>query len=67
MMRLQVKEGVSATLLGDDGSDYSRLCHAENAQEIRIDTSELAAGSYRLILQKGSERKELQLSFPARE
>ena len=67
MMRLQVKEGVSATLLGDDGSDYSRLCHAENAQEIRIDTSELAAGSYRLILQKGSERKELRLSFSARE
>lgn len=67
MMRLQVKEGVTAALQAlSDGTDYSASCSTEDG-EIRIDTSALPGGNYLLILQKGSERKELRIALPAHE
>lgn len=66
MMRLRVKEGVTATLQTSDGTDCSASCNAEG-QEIRIDTSTLPGGTYRLILQKETERKELLIALPDNE
>lgn len=66
MMRLQVKEGVTATLQASDGTDYSSSCSTAG-QEIRIDTSTLPGGTYRLILQKETERKELLIALPDNE
>lgn len=66
MMRLQVMEGVTATLQASDGTDYSSLCRADG-QEIRIDTSTLPGDTYLLILQKDTERKELLIALPDNE
>lgn len=67
MMRLRVKEGVTAALQAlSDGTDCSASCNAEG-QEIRIDTSTLPGGTYRLILQKETERKELLIALPDNE
>lgn len=66
MMRLQVMEGVTATLQASDGTDYSSSCSAEG-QEIRIDTSTLPGDTYLLILQKDTERKELLIALPDNE
>lgn len=65
-MRLQVMEGVTATLQASDGTDYSSSCSAEG-QEIRIDTSTLPGDTYLLILQKDTERKELLIALPDNE
>ena len=67
MMRLRVKEGVTAALQAlSDGTDYSASCSSEG-EEIRIDTSALPGGNYLLILQKGTERKELRIALPDQE
>lgn len=66
MMRLQVMEGVTATLQASDGTDYSSSCSAEG-QEIRIDTSTLPGDTYLLILQKDTDRKELLIALPDKE
>lgn len=66
MMRLRVKEGVTATLQASDGTDYSSLCR-DDGQEIRIDTSTLPGDTYLLILQKDTERKELLIALPDNE
>lgn len=66
MMRLRVKEGVTATLQASDGTDYSSSCSAEG-QEIRIDTSTLPGDTYLLILQKDTDRKELLIALPDNE
>lgn len=66
MMRLRVKEGVTATLQASDGTDYSSLCRADG-QEIRIDTSTLPGDTYLLILQKDTDRKELLIALPDKE
>lgn len=64
VLQLEVKEGVSATLQTTGGSDYTGQCRIEG-QTIRIDTSQLPAGNYRLILQKKNDRKELLFSVSA--
>lgn len=66
MMRLRVKEDVTATLQASDGTDYSSLCRADG-QEIRIDTSTLPGDTYLLILQKDTDRKELLIALPDKE
>lgn len=66
MIRLQVMEGVTATLQASDGTDYSSSCSAEG-QEIRIDTSTLPGDTYLLILQKDTDRKELLIALPDNE
>lgn len=64
-IRLQLKEGVSVALQGDDGSNYSDLCQNEDAQHVRIDASTLPGGAYLLVLRKDSERKELRIKLAA--
>ena len=66
MIRLQVKEGVTATLQASDGTDYSSSCSTEG-QEIRIDTSTLPGDTYRLILRKDTESKESLIALPDNE
>ena len=61
MIRLTVKQGVTATLRDDAGTDYNSVCQADGT-EITIDTAQLPAGSYILTLQKDSEEKELRFS-----
>lgn len=61
MIRLNVKQGVTATLRDDAGTDYNSVCQADGT-EITIDTAQLPAGSYILTLQKDSEEKELRFS-----
>lgn len=63
-MQLQVKEGVTTTLQTMGGSDYTGQCQI-SGQTVRINTSQLPAGNYRLILQKRNDRKELLFSVSA--
>lgn len=66
-MHLKVKDGVSAGMVSEEGTDLSDLCRAEgegDAREILVDTSTLPAGSYVLTLTKGAERKELRITLP---
>lgn len=63
LLKLQVKEGVTAQLHSADGNDLSDLCGTQG-NEISIDASALPGGTYRLTLRKGSEEKRLNLSLP---
>lgn len=64
VLQLQVKEGVTTTLQTTGGSDYTGQCQI-SGQTVRINTSQLPAGNYRLILQKRNDRKELLFSVSA--
>lgn len=64
-LQLQIKEGVSTTLLDSGGADRTSACRI-NGQTISIATSELSAGTYRLVLQKRNDRKELRFTVAAR-
>lgn len=63
MLRLQVEDGVTVALQTADGNDRSDVCKTQG-NEIRIDTSALSGGAYRLILQKGDEKKTLNITLP---
>lgn len=64
-LQLQTKEGVSTTLLDAGGADRTSACRIDG-QTITIPTSELQAGTYRLVLQKRNDRKELRFTVSAR-
>ena len=61
-IHLALKSGVSVALTDAEGQDYGQACQTEG-QETIIDVSRLPAGTYTLVLQKGSERKELQFTM----
>lgn len=64
-LQLQIKEGVTTTLLDSGGADRTSACRIDG-QTISIDTSDLTAGTYRLVLQKRNDRKELRFTVSAR-
>ena len=61
LLRLLVKDGVSASLRSSGGSDCSDKCQIQG-NEITVDTSLLRDGTYSLTLQKGDDRKTLNFS-----
>ena len=62
-LRLQVLEGVTATLQAADGTDFSAFCK-KNGTEISIDASGFAGGRYTLTLKMGEDTKTVAFVLP---
>ena len=66
IIRLEVKDGVTASLQAADSTDHSDLCQQEG-NSISIDTSGLPGGRYVLTLTKLAERKTVTFVLPEAE
>ena len=62
LLKLTVKDGVSAELRSHSGDDFSNLLNIQG-NEIILDTSLLKGDSYSIILQKGDDIKKLDFSI----
>ena len=62
-LRLQVLEGVTATLQAADGTDFSAFCK-KNGTEISIDASGFTGGRYTLTLKMGEDTKTVTFVLP---